>query len=56
MGELKEIRKDRELRPEAVGYLAGVDAATISRIENEQVRLKPKTVVVIIAPNEETVR
>ena len=66
MSELREIRKTRGLTLEAVGYLAGVDAATISRLENGQVRPKPETVVSIaralgvsvsrIAPKQEAVR
>lgn len=66
MSELRRIREQRGLTLEAVGYLAGVDAATISRIENELVRPRPETVVVIaralgvsinrIAPQEKTVR
>ncbi len=47
MSELREIRKARGLTLEAVGYLAGVDAATVSRIENRQVQPKPETVVAI---------
>ena len=47
MSELREIRKQRGLSLEAVGYLAGVDAATISRIENGQVQPRPETVVTI---------
>lgn len=63
MSELREIRKERRLSLEAVGYLAGVDAATISRIENGLVVPRPETVVRIaqalgvavsrIAPNEQ---
>jgi transcriptional regulator with XRE-family HTH domain len=45
MSELKEIRQARRLSLEAVGYLAGVDAATISRIENGQVQPRRETVV-----------
>lgn len=47
MSELREIRKARGLTLEAVGYLAGVDAATISRIENGVVKPHPETVVAI---------
>ena len=47
ISELRKIREQRGLTLQAVAYLAGVDAATISRIENEQVRPKPETVVVI---------
>ena len=47
MSELREIRKARGLTLEAIGYLAGVDAATVSRIENGRVQPKPETVVAI---------
>jgi transcriptional regulator with XRE-family HTH domain len=63
MSQLKQIRRERQLSLEAVGYLAGVDAATISRIENGLVVPRPETVVRIaqalgvavsrIAPNEQ---
>ena len=66
MSELREIRKQRGLTLEAVGYLASVDAATVSRIENGHVQPKPETVVSIaralgvsvhrIAPKQEAVR
>jgi len=45
MSELREIRKARGLTLEAIGYLAGVNAATVSRIENGVVSPKPETVV-----------
>jgi transcriptional regulator with XRE-family HTH domain len=44
---LRAIRHSRGLTLEAVGYLAGVDPATLSRIENGLVRPKPETVVTI---------
>ena len=44
---LREIRKSRGLTLEAVAYLAGVDTATISRIENQLVTPRPETVVKI---------
>jgi transcriptional regulator with XRE-family HTH domain len=47
MSELREIRKQRGLTLEAVGYLAGIDAATISRIERSEVTPKPETIVAI---------
>ncbi len=47
MSELREIRKARGLTLEAVAYLAGVDIATISRIENGVVIPRPATVVAI---------
>ena len=47
MSELRRIRAQRGLTLEAVGYLAGVDAATISRIENDVVKPHPETVVAI---------
>ena len=63
MSQLKQIRRERQLSLEAVGYLAGVDAATISRIENGHVQPRRETVVRIaqalgvavsrIAPNEQ---
>ena len=66
MSELRQIRHARRLSLEAVGYLAGVDAATISRIENGLVVPRPETVVRIaqalgvavsrIAPTQDAVR
>jgi transcriptional regulator with XRE-family HTH domain len=63
MSELREIRRSRRLSLEAVAFLAGVDTATISRIENGLVQPRPETVVRIaqalgvavsrIAPNQE---
>ena len=47
MTGLREIRKRRGLTLEAVAYLAGIDAATVSRIENGVVQPKPETVVKI---------
>ena len=47
MVELRKIREKRGLTLEMVGYLAGVDAATISRIENGVVEPRPETVVAI---------
>ncbi len=45
MSKLREIRKARGLTLEAVAYLAGVDIATVSRIENGLVDPRPETVV-----------
>lgn len=42
---LRELRKERGLTLEAVGYLGGVDAATVSRIERGLVTAHPATVV-----------
>ena len=66
MSDLRRIREQRGLTLEAVAYLAGVDTATVSRLENGVVRPKPETVVSIaralgvsvsrIAPKEKTVR
>lgn len=42
---LRELRKERGLSLEAVGYLGGVDAATVSRIERGLVTANPQTVV-----------
>ncbi len=42
---LRELRHDRRLSLEAVGYLAGVDAATVSRIERGVVEPERETVV-----------
>lgn len=47
MSELREIRKSRGLTLEAVAYLAGVDTATVHRIETGRVQPKPETVVAI---------
>ncbi len=47
MSELREIRKARGLTLESVAYLAGVDPATVSRIERGEVVPKPETVVTI---------
>jgi transcriptional regulator with XRE-family HTH domain len=47
MSDLRKIRKDRGLTIEAVAYLAGVDAATVSRIENGIVQPRSETVVTI---------
>jgi transcriptional regulator with XRE-family HTH domain len=45
MDGLREIRKARGLTLEAVAFLAGIDTATVSRIENGVVDPKPETVV-----------
>lgn len=45
MSELKKIRKDRGLTLEAIGFLAGVDGATVSRIENGVTKPRPDTAV-----------
>ena len=42
---LREIRRERGLSLEAVGYLAGVDQSTVSRIERGLVAPQPQTVV-----------
>lgn len=42
---LRELRRNRGLSLEAVGYLAGVDQATVSRIERGKVQAKPETTV-----------
>ena len=47
MSELRKLRQERGLTLDAVGYLAGVNAATISRIENGQVSPRPETIVTI---------
>ncbi len=47
MSELRKIRQERGLTLQAVGYLAGVDAATVSRIERGKVVPKPETIVTI---------
>ena len=47
MSDLRKIRKSRGLTLEAVAYLAGVYATTVSRIENDIVQPKPDTVVSI---------
>ena len=47
MSELRKIRRERGLTLQAVGYLAGVDAATVSRIERGEVVPKPETIVTI---------
>lgn len=47
MSELRKIRHERGLSLQAVGYLAGVDAATVSRLERGEVAPRPETVVAI---------
>jgi transcriptional regulator with XRE-family HTH domain len=42
---LRELRRERQLSLEAVAYLAGVDIATISRIERGLIEPRPTTVV-----------
>lgn len=42
---LRELRKQRGLTLEAVGYLADLDLATVSRIERGLVTPRPETVV-----------
>lgn len=42
---LKQLRKQRGLSMEAVGMLAGIDTATVSRIERGLVRPRPDTIV-----------
>lgn len=42
---LRELRKERQLTLEALGLLAGVDVATISRIERGLVEARPQTIV-----------
>jgi transcriptional regulator with XRE-family HTH domain len=41
----RDFRQKRGLTLEAVGYLAGVDAATISRMERGLVEPRPETIV-----------
>ena len=47
MSELRKIRQERGLTLDAVAYLAGIDASTLSRIENGHVQPRPKTIVTI---------
>jgi transcriptional regulator with XRE-family HTH domain len=42
---LKELRSRRNLTLEAVAILAGVDIATVSRIERGLVEARPETIV-----------
>jgi transcriptional regulator with XRE-family HTH domain len=42
---LRELRKQRGLTLEAVAYLAGVDQATVSRLERGLVKPTPETTV-----------
>jgi transcriptional regulator with XRE-family HTH domain len=42
---LRELRKERGLTLEAVGYLADLDLATVSRIERGLVQPRRETVV-----------
>lgn len=42
---LKELRSQRNLTLEAVAILAGVDIATVSRIERGLVDARPETIV-----------
>jgi transcriptional regulator with XRE-family HTH domain len=42
---LRELRLGRQLTLEAVSVLAGVDVATISRIERGLVEARPETIV-----------
>lgn len=42
---LRELRRERGLSLEAVGFLAGVDQATVSRIERGLVAPRPETIV-----------
>jgi len=44
-GDLRSLRESRGLTLEAMAYLAGVDAATISRIERGKVEPERGTVV-----------
>jgi transcriptional regulator with XRE-family HTH domain len=43
--DLRQLRRDRGLSLEAVGFLAGADKATISRIERGLQKPKPELVV-----------
>ncbi|WP_286960219.1 helix-turn-helix domain-containing protein [Arsenicicoccus bolidensis] len=45
MDNLRDLRRSRGLAMDALGMLAGCDAATISRIENGKVRASNGTVV-----------
>jgi transcriptional regulator with XRE-family HTH domain len=42
---LRELRKERGLTLEAVGFLGGLDQATVSRIERGEVQPTPETIV-----------
>lgn len=42
---LRDLRRQRGLTLEAVGYLGGIDPATVSRIERGLVTAEPETVV-----------
>jgi transcriptional regulator with XRE-family HTH domain len=42
---LRELRRERDLTVEAVAILAGIDAATVSRIERGLAQPRAKTVV-----------
>lgn len=42
---LRQLRKSRGLALDALAMLGGVDASTISRIENGHQRARPETVV-----------
>lgn len=42
---LRELRRERGLTLEAVGFLAGLDQATVSRIERGLVEPSPETIV-----------
>ena len=45
MPGLKELRARKRLSLEAVGYLANLDPATVSRVERGLVEPSPRTVV-----------
>jgi transcriptional regulator with XRE-family HTH domain len=45
MAGLKELRARKRLSLEAVGYLAELDPATVSRVERGLVEPSPRTVV-----------
>jgi transcriptional regulator with XRE-family HTH domain len=47
MPGLKELRARKRLSLEAVGYLANLDPATVSRVERGLVEPTPRTVVAL---------
>jgi transcriptional regulator with XRE-family HTH domain len=47
MSGLKELRARKRLSLEAVGYLASLDPATVSRVERGLVEPSPRTVVAL---------
>jgi transcriptional regulator with XRE-family HTH domain len=47
MPGLRELRARKRLSLEAVGFLAGLDPATVSRVERGRVEPTPRTVVAL---------